>query len=116
MSGSQDSDELLDLLGDEYVRSILAAASLEPHSVKDLSERCGVAQSTVYRRLDDMLAHDLLVERTELVADGSHHSVYEAKLTHLDIDVVDGEIRVDTNVESSPAERFTRIWDDIRRQ
>lgn len=116
MSGVSDPDELLELLGDEYVRSILVVTSRRPQSVKEISDECGVAQSTIYRRLDDMVDCHLLEERTELVADGSHHRIYEAKLSHLDLEVADGELRIEMDYEESAAERFTRIWDDIRRQ
>ncbi|WP_411967443.1 helix-turn-helix domain-containing protein [Haloferax sp. YSSS75] len=116
MSGAPDPDELLELLGDEYVRSILVATSRRPQSVKELSDEFGVAQSTIYRRLDEMVDHRLLEEQTELVADGSHHSVYKAKLTHLDMVVADGELRIEMDYDESAAERFTRIWGDIRRQ
>ncbi|WP_416840095.1 hypothetical protein [Haloferax sp. DFSO52] len=30
--------------------------------------------------------------------------------------VADGELRIELDYDESAAERFTRIWDDIRRQ
>lgn len=114
MSTDDRSDELLELLGHERVRQILAATSRDVKSAKELSEECDVAPSTIYRRVEDMLAADLLVERTRIEADGSHHSVYEANIDHLDVDIDDGTIDVSVHVREDAAQRFSRIWSDIR--
>lgn len=107
-------DDLLALLGDEYVQAILALTSLGPMSASELGDEIDVDVSTIYRRVDDMLDHDLLVERTRIVEDGSHHNTYEANVGHVAIEVADGELTVGVERRESPAERFTRIWDDIR--
>lgn len=114
MSKHDHSDELLELLGQERVRQILAATSHEPRSAKELSTECDVALSTIYRRVEDMTASDLLIERTRVEADGSHHSVYEARIDHLDVDIDDGTIDVSVHVREDAAQRFSRIWSDIR--
>ncbi len=114
MSDDDHSDELLELLGRERVREILAATSRAPKSAKELSEECDVAPSTIYRRVEDMIARDLLVERTRIESDGSHHSVYEANIDHLDVDIDDGTIDVSIHVREDAAQRFSRIWNDIR--
>ncbi|MDG5777154.1 transcriptional regulator [Haloarculaceae archaeon H-GB2-1] len=109
-----DGTELLELLGDTYVQDILAATSQGQKSARELSSELEADISTIYRRVDDMLEYELLVERTQIVDDGSHHSVYKANIDHVDIDIEDGEFIVGVKVHESPAERFTRIWDDIR--
>lgn len=114
MSTDDSADELLELLGEERVRQILAATSREPLSAKELSEECDVALSTIYRRVEDMIANDLLVEGTQIEGDGSHHSVYEANIDHLDVAVKDGTIAVKMHVREDAAKRFSRIWSDIR--
>lgn len=114
LSKDDSAVELLELLGNERVRQILAATSREPLSAKELSEECDVAPSTIYRRVEEMVANDLLVERTQIEADGSHHSVYEANVDHLDIDIEDGTIDIRMNVLENAARRFSRIWSDIR--
>ncbi|WP_136715415.1 helix-turn-helix domain-containing protein [Halorientalis salina] len=114
MSKDDRAEELLELLGEERVRQILAATSREPLSAKELSEECDVAPSTIYRRVEDMVATDLLVEQTHIEADGSHHSVYEANVDHLDIDIEDGTIEIRKHVREDASQRFSRIWNDIR--
>jgi predicted transcriptional regulator len=111
----EGADDLLELLGEQRVREILAATSHEPLSASELSEECDVALSTIYRRVEDMLAHDMLVERTRIEADGSHHALYEAKLDRAVVDIDDGAIEVQVAVREDAAQRFTRIWSDIRR-
>ncbi|WP_435074956.1 helix-turn-helix domain-containing protein [Halorubrum sp. HHNYT27] len=114
MSTDGRNDELLELLGQELVRQVLAATSREPLSAKELSDECDVAPSTIYRRAEEMVACDLLVERTQIESDGSHHSVFAANIDHLDIDVDDGTIDVDVHIREDAAQRFSRIWSDIR--
>ncbi|MFB6085010.1 MAG: helix-turn-helix domain-containing protein [Halorientalis sp.] len=109
-----EKDEVLALLGDEYAREILVATSRESMSAKQLSEELDVDISTVYRRVDELLEQDLLVEKTRIAEGGSHHSIYEPKIDHVDVDIDDGDLAVDIHVRESAAERFTRIWDDIR--
>lgn len=114
MSADNPAGEILDLLGEERVRQILAATSHEPLPAKELSERCGVAPSTIYRRVEEMVDHDLLVERTRIEPDGSHHSVYEANVDRLEVRVEDGTVDVSMHVREDAAQRFSRIWNDIR--
>lgn len=114
MSRDDGAEELLDLLGEERFRQILSATSREPLSAKELSEECDVALSTIYRRVEDMVANDLLVERTQIEADGSHHSVYEVNIDRLEVDVEAGTIDVTMHVREDAAQRFSRIWSEIR--
>lgn len=102
------------MLGEARVREILMATSREPLSAKELSEECDVAPSTIYRRVEDMIAEDLLVERTRIEPDGSHHSVYEANVDHLDVDIEAETIDVDVHIREDAAQRFSRIWNDLR--
>jgi predicted transcriptional regulator len=114
VSTDHRADELLDLLGEERVRQILAATSRDPLSAKELSEECDVALSTIYRRVEDMVANDLLVEQTQIETDGSHHRVYEANVDHVDVDIEDGTIDIKMDIREDAAQRFSRIWSDIR--
>lgn len=109
-----DATDLLSLLGDEYVQDILVATDAGAKSARELSDELDTARSTIYDRTERMVERGLLVERTRIVEDGSHHSVFEANVDHLDVDVVDGELEVRVERRESAAERFTNIWNDIR--
>mgnify|MGYP006306742235 CR=1 FL=1 len=114
MGESPDPETLFTLLGDEYVRIILKAASEEPMSVRELSEVCDSARSTIYRRVDDLVAAGVLVERTRIQSDGSHHHVYETRLDELTLRVTQGDFEMKLEIKRDATERFTRMWEDIR--
>lgn len=110
-----DDRAVLDLLGDEYVQTILAATIRRHMSARELSQECNADISTIYRRIDDMEEYDLLLERTRIVEDGSHHSEYEANLDRVSVKLEDGRFEIGISVRESPEDRFTRIWEEIRR-
>lgn len=110
--------ELLDLLDDECARTILTETSVEPMSANTLSERCDVSPSTIYRRLDRLQACSLVDEQLRPQPDGNHYKVYVSRLEGLSVEFEDGEMRVDvdrieTPAEQDPADRFTRMWEDL---
>lgn len=110
-----DPEEVFELLGDEYVRDILTATSVEPLSAKQLSDRCDMSVSTVYRRAEALIEEGLLVERTHIDQDGHHHSEYEAAVDHLDVDLAADGFSVALRRKEDAVDRFTRVWEDIRR-
>jgi DNA-binding transcriptional ArsR family regulator len=114
VSEAADPDEIFELLGDAYVRSILAMTYDRPMSAKELSEACEMSLPTVYRRVEDLTAHDLLVERTRIVADGHHYTTYEANLDGLDVDLTADGFALEVTRREAPSDRFTRVWQDIR--
>jgi hypothetical protein len=105
---------VLELLGDEYVREIIVATYETPRSAKELCAELDAARSTIYDRAEAMVEQQLLVEHTRIMDDGSHHSVYEATVDHLDIDISDGEFEIRIETYESAAERFTNIWGGLR--
>jgi predicted transcriptional regulator len=109
------SEELFSLLDDEYARAILIATSKRPMSAKTLSEECDASLPTVYRRVERLVDCDLLAEQTQIVEDGHHYGVYEARLQRLTVDLSDGNLNVSIE-EQQPedvADRFTEMWEDI---
>ena len=114
MNGELSIEELLSILGDEYARAILVAASAEPQSAKALTEACDASPPTVYRRLDTLKAHDLITERTELGDDGHHYSTYESTLQSVSIKLNEEGITADVSREPiDAADRFTELWKGI---
>ncbi|WP_435334613.1 helix-turn-helix domain-containing protein [Haloarchaeobius sp. TZWWS8] len=115
MADEQDAEAVLALLGDATVRTILAAASREALSAKELGAVCDTSVSTVYRRVDELVDHELLVERTRIEDGGTHVSVYETAVRGFDVGLEDGAWAVEPNRREDAAGRFTNIWEDIRR-
>ncbi|MFC4357823.1 winged helix-turn-helix domain-containing protein [Halobium salinum] len=89
------TEELLDVLGDEHSRAILAAASEGPVSSKELTRRSDASPSTVYRRINHLLDLGLLDERVAFDGDSKQTKVYEATFEHFDVSFDEGECVVE---------------------
>ncbi len=114
VTGTPDLADLVELLDDEHVRSILAATSAEPLSARELGDRCDVSVSTIYRRVDRLEDADLLRERTRPRPDGHHVTVYVSALERFELTVRDGEL--DWELERRPtdvADELSRMWGNL---
>ena len=114
VSEAPDLATVVDLLDDEHVRSILAATSAEPLSATELSERCDVSPSSIYRRVERLTEAGLLDDRTRPRADGHHETVYVAALDRFELVVGDGDL--EWTVERrrrDVADELTRMWGEL---
>ncbi|WP_435128025.1 ArsR/SmtB family transcription factor [Halobaculum sp. D14] len=91
----RDVDAVLDALGNEHTRAVLAAAGDGPVDADDIAETCDASLPTVYRRLDDLCDLGLVDERRRVDDDGTHYQTYEATVDHLRVDVADGALGLD---------------------
>lgn len=64
--------ELLDLLGDEYTRRVLAAVADKPRTGREIIDATEVSKATVYRRLDDLQAAGLVESELRIDPNGHH--------------------------------------------
>lgn len=120
MSEDQELVDVLELLSDEYAREILAAASIEPMSAKDLSERCNASLPTVYRRIERLQEHDLIEEHIQIDESGTHREIYSSRLSTFSLELEDGsyESTLETEDrdpihEEDTVDRLKRMWEDI---
>lgn len=74
--GRGSTTGVLDALADSDALAILAVSTVEPRSVLELAERCGIPTSTTYRKVDDLVDAGLLDERTRIGPDGRHVGEY----------------------------------------
>jgi len=114
VTAEPDLATVVDLLDDEHVRSILAATSAEPLSATELSERCDVSPSSIYRRVERLTEADLLDDRTRPRSDGHHETVYVAALDRFELRVREGEL--DWTVERrgrDVADELSRMWGEL---
>ena len=91
---------LLDLLGAELNRRILALTSEEYRAADTVADHCDASLPTVYRHVDDLASAGLLTERTQYDEEGNHYKTYAATLTELTVSVSDGELAVDVDADS----------------
>lgn len=115
MSGDTGTD-VLDLLGDEYVRTILVEARGEPKSVDALSDACSADPSTIYRRVERLREAGLLVDHQRLDPGGHHYKEYTTapRTVTLRIDPDGYEVELDESADEKPADRFTRLYEGFK--
>jgi len=106
-------EEILDTIGDEHARRLLAAISREPRSAKDLAEECDLSLPTVYRRIEMLDQYDLVKDQTLVADDGNHYKVYESNFESTVISLEDDEYRVRIYREDNLPDRFSQLWDDL---
>jgi predicted transcriptional regulator len=106
-------EEILDTIGDEHARKVLAAISREPRSAKELSGECDLSLPTVYRRIEMLKEYDLVTEETLVADDGNHFKVYESNFESTVISLQDDEYRVRIYREENLPDRFSQLWDEL---
>ncbi|MFB6137425.1 MAG: ArsR/SmtB family transcription factor [Halobacteriaceae archaeon] len=113
MDDDRPIEEVLDTIGDEHARTILAALSGEPQSAKELSDSLDLSQPTVYRRLEVLEEHDLVTARTLVADDGNHYKRYECNFNSTVISLEDADYDVQIYREENLPDRFSQLWDDL---
>jgi len=106
-------EEILNTIGDEHARRVLAAISREPKSAKELSEECDLSLPTVYRRIEILEEHELVTDETLVADDGNHYKVYESNFDSTVISLEDDEYKVRIYREENLPDRFSQLWDDL---
>ncbi|MFB6308653.1 MAG: winged helix-turn-helix domain-containing protein [Haloarculaceae archaeon] len=113
MDEQRSIEEILDTIGDQHARRVLAAISREALSAKDLAEECDLSLPTVYRRIEMLDEYDLVDDRTLVAEDGNHYKVYESNFESTVISLEDDEYRVQIYREGNLPDRFTKLWDEL---
>jgi DNA-binding HxlR family transcriptional regulator len=95
MTGDIDPEEVIDLLADEYVRSILAVLGDRGRTAPEVARRCGCSRTTVYRRLDTLVEAGLVAREPGVDPVGHHRTRYRTRPVRLGVSVcadgVDGQ-------------------------
>ncbi|WP_336000219.1 ArsR/SmtB family transcription factor [Halorientalis halophila] len=114
MTDEDAFEDIVDLLADEYAQSILRATNVEGMSADELSSHCEMSKPTVYRRLEDLRAADLVEERQRVDPDGNHAKEYYASLSDVHIGLEGGEF--ECNIERREldvADHFTELFENL---
>ena len=106
-------EDILDTIGDQHARRVLAAISREPQSAKDLAEECDLSLPTVYRRIEMLEEYDLVTDETLVADDGNHYKIYESNFESTVITLEDDEYKVRIYREENLPDRFSQLWDDL---
>ncbi len=106
-------EDILDTIGDQHARRLLAAISREPQSAKDLAEECDLSLPTVYRRIEMLEEYDLVTDETLVADDGNHYKIYESNFESTVITLEDDEYKIRIYREENLPDRFSQLWDDL---
>jgi predicted ArsR family transcriptional regulator len=109
VSDVRDPEALADLLGDECARTILIEAKKEPRSAAELSDRAGVSEPTVYRRLDRLSEYDLIAGDIQPVTDGKNYKLYRTRLEGIELDLREDGFEITVSRRDRMADRFARF-------
>ncbi len=115
---SDDVEEIVSLLDDQYARDILEAARDEPLSAEALMEACEASSSTIYRRIEWLQDSELLDDEQRLDPKGHHYKVYTTRMQGLTVELRDDGFscevdRGDDEAEDAP-DRFTRLYEGFK--
>ena len=115
---NEGPDDVVDLLGDDYVRTILTETREGAKSVDALSEACDADPSTIYRRIEQLEAAGLVSAEQRLDPGGHHYKEYDAMLTavHVHVQSEGYQIEIDRAPDGTeePADRFTRLYENFK--
>jgi predicted transcriptional regulator len=110
----QRIEAVLDTIGDEHARHLLAAISREPRSAKELAEECDLSLPTVYRRIEMLEEHALVTDRTCVTEDGNEYNVYESNFESTVVTLNDDdEYQVRVYRENNLPDRFSQLWEEL---
>ena len=113
MEDERSIEEILNTIGDQHARRVLAAISQDPKSAKDLAEEVDLSLPTVYRRIEMLKEYDLVKDRTLVAEDGNHYKVYESNFDSTVISLEDDEYKVRIYREENLPDRFSQLWDEL---
>lgn len=116
--GPRDDEDLFGLLDDPYARRILVETRIDPRSAETLSEVCDASPSTIYRRVERLQERELLDGEMRLDPGGHHYEVYSARLQRVTIELTDDgfDVTVERTDEADPADRFTRLYEELSKE
>jgi len=102
-----ETNDLLDLLSDQYTARILEALSVEPRPARDLASICDMSRPTVYRRLDRLREHGLVLAGEDLDPEGHHRKVFVTSLDRVTVELVSDDPTVHLVLHDSKRENGT---------
>jgi predicted transcriptional regulator len=113
VSKAWDPNDIFDVLASEDVRQILVATSVRPMSAKELADICDRSLATIYRRIQAMEDYDLLSEELTRDPDGTQYNEYRSDLNEITINVDEGQLNVNIDIERDTVDQFAELIEDL---
>jgi len=117
MAGEEEDEQviedILDTIGDERARGVLASLGEGPKSAKEIGDHLELSLPTVYRRLELLQEHELVKAEQVVADDGTHYQRYECNFDSTVIRLRDDEYDVRIYRTDSLPDRFSTLWDEL---
>jgi len=108
-------DAIIRALTDEYSRKLILGTLSRARSVEELSQTENIPISTAYRRVNELREIGLLtVEKTILTDEGKKYELFRSSFRGIHMDMSQGEIVLDVDLNEDVATRLTRLWAAMR--
>ena len=104
-------------LDDPDCREIIRTLE-EPMTATELTTRCDIPQSTLYRKLETLTDASLLEESTEIRRDGHHASEYAVAFEEITLTLEDDRtlaVRIERPAQTAD-ERLADLWSEVRKE
>jgi predicted transcriptional regulator len=85
-------------------------------TTKEIADRCGIALSSTYRKVERLADASMLDERVEVRADGHHTTTYAVDIEALLIalnETREFELTIERPSRTAD-ERLARLWSEVR--
>lgn len=111
------AEEICSALDDPDCREIIRHLD-EPMTASELTNRCEIPQSTLYRKLELLTESTLIEESTEIRRDGHHASKYSIAFEEVTISLEEDR-SLSATIER-PArtadQRLADLWSEVRKE
>ncbi|ELY87495.1 MULTISPECIES: winged helix-turn-helix domain-containing protein [Natrialba] len=109
--------EICAALDDPDCREIIRNLE-EPMTASELTARCEIPQSTLYRKLELLTESTLLEETTEIRRDGHHASKYAVAFDEITLGLDEDRslsVQIDRPAQTAD-ERLAELWSEVRKE
>lgn len=109
-----EPDAVTEAVSNAHDRQILAMAQTGDVSAQEIVDGTQIPQSTVYRRLNRLEEHGLVVVERGTIRKGNPTELYRARVELAGVRVEAGSVDAEWRLRESPDERLHRLWGMMR--
>lgn len=113
VSKDWEPDNIFELLGNSQARQILVLADLRPMSAQELADQCETSLPTIYRRINELVNHDLLCKQTRQ-EDGKQYQIFKTDLKKVCFEIDNGGFVVDIQLRQQMVNQFEDFWQELQ--
>lgn len=101
---------ILEAFGDDDKKQILTALTSEPLIISEVLERCNLAQTSGYRKVNSLIDDGMLTTRGQIITDdGKKVNKYASVFENIKIDIVKNKITIKVQLNKESLESSTMI-------